>query len=131
MAIAATAAISSTQAPAAVGGGRALGARSSCRLSARLRAGSHHPRANKNWWVAVTTRPASVLVHPSYVFYFEHSIQSTQYPFGDPRFAFRGHFTDPGIVWPAAASNLRLTFSVHLTSRCGTSNLDYSIVVRR
>ena len=122
-----TTAVITAQAPTAIG----ARAHAACTLSAHLHAGTHHPKANRYWRITVTTQPSSVLVHASYEFFYASQLVSTQYPYSAPHFAFRGHFTDPAILWPSNSVGINLRFRVHLVSHCGTHDLDYSIRVRR
>ena len=128
MAAAAAAAVVGTQADAAIG----VGARAACTLSAHMQAAGHHPTANRPWRISVTTRPASVLVTVTYQFFYQSQLVATAYPFRRPSsYSFRGHYTEPAVIWPSRAIGYQLRMRVHLTSSCGTRDLNYSIKVHR
>jgi hypothetical protein len=101
-----------------------------CSYTAKLRAQSHHPKAQKKWAIVVTTS-TRLRTSAKYEFYFNGAKVSTQYPFYNHHFKFRRRFRDGTIIWPKRAVGYPLTFRVVVRNRCGTRKMDYAIKVRR
>jgi hypothetical protein len=108
-------------------------------FAATLRAPTHHPRANTNWWITVTARTFSgraLRASAFYQFLYQGQVVSTQYPAprGGTRhspWVFTGRFRD-AVIWPRRSAGLALTFRVVVRVRGrGTVNLDYRVRVRR
>lgn len=105
-----------------------------------LRAPTHHPRADTNWWVTVTARTRSghaLRATAFYQFLFQGQVVSTQYPSprGGPTrhspWPFTGRFRD-AVVWPRRSVGVPLTFRVVVRVRGrGTQHADYRVRVRR
>jgi hypothetical protein len=107
---------------------------------ATLRAPTHHPRADRNWWIAVGAHTASgraLRASAFYEFVFQGQVVSTQYP--SPRtgrtrnapWVFTGSFRD-AVVWPRRSVGVPLTFRVVVrVNGRGQVNLDYRVRVRR
>ena len=105
-------------------------ARAACGYTARLRAPTHRPKANRFWKIAVTTSTRR-LTAAHYEFFFNGQKVSTQYVNYNHHFKFRKRFSDPTIKFPARAVGYPLVFRVVLRNSCGTRNLNYSVKVRR
>jgi hypothetical protein len=107
---------------------------------ASLRAPTHHPRADVNWWITVSARTRSgapLRATAFYEFVYQGQVVSTQYP--SPRtgatrnspWPFTGSFRD-AVVWPRRSVGVPLTFRVVVRARGrGQVNLDYQVRVRR
>jgi hypothetical protein len=115
-------------APAASSAPRTAAA--ACSYTARMRAPTHHPKANKLWKITVTTSTRR-LTSAHYEFYFNGQKVSTQYVNYNHHFKFRKRFSDPTIKWPARAVGYPLTFRVVLRNACGKKNINYVVKVRR
>ena len=107
---------------------------------ATLKAPTHHPRANANWWITVSARTSSgrpLRASAFYEFMYQGQVVSTQYP--SPRtgatrhapWTFSGSFRD-AVQWPRRSVGVPLTFRVviRVTGR-GQVNVDYWVRVRR
>ena len=97
---------------------------------ARLRAPTHHPKANKLWKITVTLSTRR-LTSAHYEFFFNGQKVSTQYVNYNHHFKFRKRFSDPTIKWPPRAVGYPLTFRVVLHNACGPKNINYVVKVRR
>jgi hypothetical protein len=115
-------------APAASSPPRALA--TACSYTARLRAPTHHPRANKLWKITVTLSTRR-LTSAHYEFFFHGQKVSTQYVNYNHHFKFRKRFSDPTIKWPPRSVGYPLIFRVVLHNACGTKNINYAVKVRR
>jgi hypothetical protein len=117
---------------------------------ATLKAGTHHPTANRLWPITVTARTRlgkALRATATYQFIFNRQVVATRYPspHADPRSAcsragtcrhspypFRGTLRDRTFTWPARAAGIDLTFRVVVSVKGkGRVNLDYSVRVRR
>jgi hypothetical protein len=96
-------------------------------LSATLRAGTRHPRANTHWPItftaAVAGRPARASVSYEYLL-------GTQVVARRSHYAFTGRFSDT-FTWPPAAVGYPLTFRAVIVSGGVTIDLDYPVQVVR
>jgi hypothetical protein len=101
-----------------------------CGYTARLRAPTHHPKANRLWKITVTTSTRR-LTAAHYEFFFHGQKVSTQYVNYKRSFKFRKRFSDPTIKWPPRSVGYPLTFRVVLHNACGTRNINYAVKVRR
>src|SRR4051794_27580498 len=112
-------------------------ASAACSWSAKLHAGTHHPRAGKPWPIRVTTSLSGDRMSAYYQFVFgnhvvaEREINPHSSAPGKKRFHFRGSFRDPTVTWPRRAIGIPLTFRVVVHSRCCTKRLNYKDVVRK
>jgi hypothetical protein len=117
---------------------------------ATLKAGTHHPTANRFWPITVTARSnsgAALRATATYQFVFQGQVVATRYPSptANPKSAcskagtcrkspwpFRGSFRDPTVTWPSRSAGIPLTFRVIVAvSGKGTVKLDYAVRVRR
>jgi hypothetical protein len=101
------------------------------RLSARLYATTHHPKAGKNWPIRITAHNGRKRVcgKVRYAFLFRGRVVGRRHPGVGSRFC--GTFRDPRVVWPRRAVGIPLTFRAVVDTRVGKANLDYSVRVRR
>jgi hypothetical protein len=117
---------------------------------ARLKAGTHHPKANAAWPITVTVRSSSgkaLRATATYQFVFNGQVVATRQPSpnsplkakctkdGTCRktpWPFTGRFHDATVTWPARSAGVALTFRVVVKVKgMGTKNLDYAVRVRR
>jgi hypothetical protein len=125
-------------------------AASAAPFRATLKAGTHHPKANRFWPVTVTARSnsgAALRATATYQFVFQGQVVATRYPSptANPKSAcsragtcrkspwpFRGRFRDPTFTWPSRATGIALTFRVIVAVKGkGTVKIDYAVRVRR
>ena len=117
-------------APGAASAPASVSARAACAYTARLRAPTHRPKANRLWKITVTTSTRR-LTSAHYEFFFNGQKVSTQYVKYNHHFKFRKRFSDPTIKFPARAVGYPLVFRVVLHNACGARNLNYAVYVRR
>jgi hypothetical protein len=117
---------------------------------ARLKAGTHTPKANRLWPITVTAQTSSgkaLRATAVYQFVYNRQVVATRWPspHANPRSAcskagncrktpypFNGRFRDGTFIWPARAAGVDLTFRVVVSVKGkGHVNLDYNVRVRR
>ena len=114
----------------------------------KLRAPTHHPKANKRWPITVSCYTASgraLRATAVYQFVYNGQVVATRWPspHADPNSAcskngtcrhtpypFTGRFRDGTFTWPRRSVGISLTFRVVVRVRHGgTYNLNYAVRV--
>jgi hypothetical protein len=91
-----------------------------------LQAPGHRPRASKPWPIVLTARDAGgrpLRAEVRYQFLFAGRVVARR-----SHYTFRGRFRDV-VTWPRRSVGVPLTFRAVVSTRLGTRNLDYPVVV--
>jgi hypothetical protein len=102
-------------------------------LTVSMHAGTHHPKAGRNWWITVTARQngRTVRARAAYQFLYNGTqVGPLQYPKFNHHFTFVGSFTD-NLVFPARAVGYPLTFRAIISTGRYAVYLPYSVQVIR
>jgi hypothetical protein len=96
-------------------------------VSARMRAGTHHPKVGRPWPIRFTVTAAG---HPlkaavSYEYLFAGQVVAHR-----SHYTFTGHFSDT-FLWPSSAVGYPLTFRATIVAKGATIKLDYPVQVSR
>lgn len=114
-------AIASSGATARIVSGSAAG------VTARMRAGTHHPKVGRPWPLRFTVIAAGhpVKARVSYEYLFAGRVVAHR-----SHYTFTGHFSDT-FLWPSSAVGYPLTFRAALVAKGASINLDYPVQVTR
>jgi hypothetical protein len=102
------------------------------KLSAKLFATTHSPKANKKWPIKITAKDSRTGKRACgtvrYAFLFNGKVVGRRNPGVGGKFC--GTFSDPAIIWPKRSVGINLTFRAVVDSKVGQANLDYAVKVR-
>jgi hypothetical protein len=101
-------------------------------LTGTLQAGTHHPKANANWWVTVTAKVHGKAATASAWYQFLYNGQQVrkEYVKGNKHFHFHGSFRD-NLTFPADAVGYPLVVRVVVSAGADTVYLPYSVTTIR